>query len=361
MKILFLVPYPLGESPSQRFRFEQYFGALSSAGHTYVVRSFLSPKGWSIIYSKGNTTGKFFTIISGFVRRLFTLPSVLGYDMVFIHREASPIGPPVFEWIIAKVMRKKIIYDFDDAIWLTDNSSEGSFEKMIRWRSKVGSICRWSFVVSCGNEYLCDYARRFNSNVKYNPTTIDTNYHKPLAKVNNSEIVIGWTGSHSTLKYINEVAPALQKIPGIAFMIISNSTISIPSVQSVRNVAWKKQTEIEDLAQLDIGIMPLPNDEWSKGKGGFKALQYMAMEIPTVVSPVGVNTKIVTNGVDGFICDTTAEWVTALEKLINDPVLRKQLGVAGRKKVERNYSVSSNTSNFLSLFDRSAIIVNARR
>jgi glycosyltransferase involved in cell wall biosynthesis len=360
MKILFLVPYPLGESPSQRFRFEQYFNALLMAGHSYVVRSFLSSNGWKIIYSKGNAGKKISTIVGGGFRRIWVLFSIAAYDMVFVHREAAPVGPPVFEWIIAKVFRKKIIYDFDDAIWLTDNTSETAFEKMIRWRSKVGSICKWSFKVSCGNEYLCDYARQFNDNVVLNPTTIDTHYHKPQAKPDNHQIVIGWTGSHSTLKYLDEVVPALQKIPRVVFLIISNSTISLP-VPSARNIAWKKETEITDLAQLDIGIMPLPDDEWSKGKCGFKALQYMAMEIPAVVSPVGVNTKIVTNGVDGFVCGTTAEWITALEKLVNDPALRKKLGAAGRKKVDRDYSVSSNTSNFLSLFDRSAMIVKANR
>ncbi|MEI9917916.1 MAG: glycosyltransferase family 4 protein [Bacteroidota bacterium] len=363
MKILLLVPYPLGESPSQRFRFEQYFEVLSAAGHTYVVRSFLSPKGWNIIYSKGNSARKFFTILSGFIRRLWTLPSVTGYDRVFIHREATPVGPPVFEWIIAKVMRKKIIYDFDDAIWSTDNTSEGAFAKMIRWRSKVASICKWSFVVSCGNDYLCDYARRFNDNVVLNPTTIDTSYHKPSSQTS-SEIVIGWTGSHSTVKYIDSVVTAIQqlekKYSKLVFMVIADAPPNI-NVSSLRFVPWNRQTEIEDLSKIDIGIMPLPDDEWSKGKCGFKALQYMAMEIPAVVSPVGVNTKIVTNGVDGFICNTTEEWITALEKLISDPVLRKQLGVAGRKKIESSYSVTSNTSNFLSLFDRSAIIVNAKR
>jgi glycosyltransferase involved in cell wall biosynthesis len=349
MKILFLVPYPLGESPSQRFRFEQYFDALSLAGHSYVVRSFLSPKGWQIIYSKGNTLRKILTITSGFLRRFWILSSVTSYDTVFIHREATPIGPPVFEWIIAKVFRKKIIYDFDDAIWSTDNTTEGSLERMLRWRSKVDSICKWSFKVSCGNDYLCDYARQFNSSIVLNPTTIDTNYHRPLPTLNNNEIVIGWTGSHSTLKYIDEIVPALQEIRGVVFLVISNSTISLP-VPSVQNIKWTKETEIEDLARIDIGIMPLPDDEWSKGKCGFKALQYMAMEIPAVVSPVGVNTKIVTNGVDGFVCNSTGEWIAALKKLVGDPALRKQFGVAGRKKVEHFYSVSSNTSTFLALF-----------
>lgn len=357
MKILFLVPYPPGESPSQRFRFEQYFEILTSRGHQYTIRSFLLWKGWKILYSKGNVVDKITAVIKGYLFRVVDLFSVGRYDFVFIHREAAPFGPPVFEWLIAKVFGKKIIYDFDDAIWLTDKTDEGFFEEMIRWRSKVASICKWAHKVSCGNDFLCDYARQFNNHVVLNPTTIDTSYHKPVRKATSNEIIIGWTGSHSTLKYLDEVIPVLKslekKFSNVKFIVISNGT------SPFNHVTWNKRTEIEDLGRMDIGIMPLPDDTWSKGKCGFKALQYMAMEIPAVISPVGVNTKIVTNDVDGLICSSPDEWFAALERLITDADLRKRLGVAGRKKVEMNYSVASNTSTFLSLFDRSAMIVNA--
>lgn len=354
MKILFLVPYPYDRSPSQRFRFEQYLSLLENEGHSFWIRSFLTLSGWRIIYSKGNAIQKMIAVTGGFLRRIGALLTVSSADLVFIHREVTPFGPPIFEWLIAKVFRKRIIYDFDDAIWLTDKTNEGAFTRMIRWRSKVASICKWSYKVSCGNEYLCDYARQFNNNVVLNPTTIDTTYHKPIPKPRSNDIVVGWTGSHSTLKYLDEVKPALkileERFPKMKFMVISNGQAS---------VQWSRQTEIEDLAKFDIGIMPLPDDEWAKGKCGFKALQYMAMEIPAVVSPVGVNTRIVTHEVDGLVCSTTDQWVDAISKLINDPALRKKLGIAGRKKVENNYSATSNGSNFLSLFDRSAMIVNA--
>lgn len=360
MKILFLAPYPPGESPSQRFRFEQYLEMLKEK-NSITVQSFLSVGDWKIIYSD-STFQKIIAVIKGFLRRVAVLFTLGKYDFVFIHREATPFGPPVFEWLIANVFRKKIIYDFDDAIWLTDKTSEGAFEAMIRWRSKVASICKWAHKVSCGNEYLCDYARRFNNNVVLNPTTIDTNYHKPLPPSTTRQkdgIVIGWTGSHTTLKYLDDATPAIEaiekKFTNVKFVVISNGTTSF------NQITWKKETEITDLATIDIGIMPLPDDMWSKGKCGFKALQYMAMQIPAVVSPVGVNTTIVTNNVDGLICRTTAEWIEALEKLVTDAGLRTRLGVAGRKKVESNYSVASNTSNFLSLFDLSAINVNAIR
>jgi glycosyltransferase involved in cell wall biosynthesis len=356
---LFLAPYPPGQSPSQRFRFEQYFQALNDAGHTFTVRTFLSEWGWKIIYSRGNTFAKFRAVFRGFLTRFSDIITINHHDFVFIHREAAPFGPPAFEWLIAKVFQKKIIYDFDDAIWLTDKKSEGALERMLRWRSKVASTCKWAYKVSCGNDYLCHYARQFNKNVVLNPTTIDTTYHKPIQKTYSDEIIVGWTGSHSTVKYLEDIIPAItaveKKFPNMKFMVISDGTTSF------NQITWKKDTEIEDLAKIDIGIMPLPDDEWSKGKCGFKALQYMAMEIPAVVSPVGVNTTIITNGVEGLTCKTTEDWKRALEQLITDAALRIKLGVAGRKKVDSNYSVASNTPTFLSLFDLSAINTSATR
>lgn len=369
MKILFLVPYPLERAPSQRFRFEQYFGALTDAGHSYNVQSFLSHDGWNIIYSKGHVLRKVLAVAAGFFKRAVAVIESTGYDIIFIHREAAPVGPPVVEWLIAKVLGKKIIYDFDDAIWLTDRSTEGGLARTMRGRSKVASICRWSFRVSCGNEYLCSYARQFNQNVILNPTTIDTEYHFPSRKEANNNIndniIIGWTGTHSTLFYLKEIIPALQhtenKFPAVIFRVISNREPELPMLRSVRYTPWEKEKEIHDLSEIDIGIMPLNDDDWAKGKCGFKALQYMALEIPAVVSPAGVNSTIVQHGVDGLICKSTAEWINALERLVGDAEFRKKIGKAGRKKVQENYSVSSNTLNFLSLFELSAINTSATR
>jgi glycosyltransferase involved in cell wall biosynthesis len=364
MKILFLAPYPLKSSPSQRFRFEQYFDALTKAGHQYTFQSFLTHNGWKVIYSKGNQLSKTWAIVAGFLRRMAILPATIDADIVFIHRELAPVGPPVFEWTIAKLFRKKVVYDFDDAIWLTDAENEGWLTSVFRWRSKVGSICRWSSITSCGNEFLCSYARKFNNNVRYNPTTIDTTYHKPKDHGKTFGVVVGWTGSHSTLKYLDSVVPVIQhlekKYPDLVFMVIANRKPDIP-ISNLVFVPWNENSEIEDLSKIDIGIMPLPDDEWSKGKCGFKLLQYMAMEKPAVASPVGVNTTIITNNMDGLICHSANEWISALERLIIDPQLRAELGRAGRRKVEENYSVVSNTSNFLALFSESAIITSAAR
>jgi glycosyltransferase involved in cell wall biosynthesis len=365
MKILFLAPYPLRSSPSQRFRFEQYFKALGADGHSYVFQSFLSSTGWKNIYSKGRQVQKAWAIVSGFLRRLVVLPKALNSDVVFIHRELTPLGPPIFEWLIAKGFGKKIVYDFDDAIWLTDRKNESWFGRMLRWRSKVAMICRWSAVVSCGNEFLCGYARNYNLNVRYNPTTIDLNYHKLMdQRRTNDEIIIGWTGSHSTLKYLDSIVPVIRqlekKYSKLIFEVIADQKPDL-DISSLRFIPWKEETEIEDLSTIDIGIMPLPDDEWSKGKCGFKLLQYMSLEKASIASPVGVNTAIITNGIDGLICNDANEWIEAIGKLIDDANLRRQLGEAGRRKVETSYSVSSNSANFLLLFKSLAINTRATR
>lgn len=363
-KIHFIVPYPEAAAPGQRFRFEQYFDLLKGHGYTNYVSPFFSIDDYKILYSNGKAFSKAASIVRGFIKRVLLIPALASADIVFIFREATPIGPPIFEWIIAKVLRKKIIYDFDDAIWQTDKTNEPWMEKKLRWRSKIASICKWSYKVSCGNEYICKYALQFNNQVVLNPTTIDTEkVHIPdliqvtslpqkLEKENES-IIVGWTGSHSTLKYLEDLEPVLiqieQKYAHISFLVISNKCPSL-NLKNLIFKPWSKETEIKDLMLADIGIMPLPDDEWAKGKCGFKALQYMALEIPALVSPVGVNTKIVDNGINGYWCLSANDWMEAIEKLISNKDLRKNMGIAGRKKVIEHYSVSSNSSTFLGLF-----------
>ncbi len=359
-KILFLVPYPLHESPSQRFRFEQYFSLLQSNGYRYTVHSFLNSSNWRAFFKEGGYRVKGKGILSGIAKRIIVLFKSLMYDFVFIHREVAPLGPPVFEWILAKILRRKIIYDFDDAIWLTDRPNESWLLRTGKFRKKVGLICKWSYKISCGNEYLCHYASTFNKNVVYNPTTIDTeNLHNPIlytsknAPVN--KVVIGWTGSHSTLKYLTEIVPMLQKIlfeyPQVEFKVIADQNPTLLSLPSVSFIPWNPATEIEDLMRFDIGIMPLPDDKWAKGKCGFKALQYMALAFPAVASPVGVNSKIIDHSINGYLCNTPQDWETALRKLIEEPELRKSMGANGRMKIIEHYSVLSNASTFLSLFE----------
>jgi len=356
LKILFLFPYPLEQAPSQRFRFEQYFAALVHAGYSINSQSFWGDYYWKVLYKKGNSFQKLAGLLNGFWRRFKILGQVPSSDFVFIHRELAPVGPPVFEWLIAKVFRKKIVFDFDDAIWLPNTSEQNSFAASLKWHSKPGSICRWAYKVSVGNSYLAAYSRLYNTQVVVNPTTIDTQHHfrSPSQKKAGSLPVIGWTGTHSTLPYLNALWAVLEsvfaKVP-FEFLVIANER---PAVEYpwLRFLPWKKETEIADLCSFDIGVMPLTDDEWSRGKCGFKALQYMALSIPTVASPVGVNQEIIHNGVNGVLCASESEWFQALLKLLASEKERERIGEAGKKTVDERYSVASNTGNFLALFSK---------
>jgi glycosyltransferase involved in cell wall biosynthesis len=355
-KILFLFPYPIGESPSQRFRFEQYLDILK-AHATIETQSFWDLATWKILYKPGFGFLKLIGLVKGFVRRSVMIFRAPRYDFIFIHRECAPLGPPIFEWLLAKVLGKKIIYDFDDAIWLPNTSDENKIAMALKWHGKVGDICRWSYRVSCGNDYLADFARPFNKQTVVNPTTIDTEHlHNPALyapHLAGERIVVGWTGTHSTLKYLDPLVPVFQRLEKkypdrLELLVIANKAPHL-DLHHLTFLPWKKETEIEDLLRMDIGVMPLVDDPWAKGKCGFKALQYMALSIPTIASPVGINLKIVDKEV-GYLANAPEEWETALEKLLEAPLVRRQMGEQGRKKIIDHYSVISNTSTFLSLF-----------
>ncbi len=353
MNILFLVPYPLGVAPSQRFRFEQYFSALEKNSISFVIVPFLDDKVWDVLYAKGNFGHKIFAVLKGFVKRYLLLFSLAKYDYVFIHREAAPVGPPLLEWLIAKVFRKKIIFDFDDAIWLPNTSESNKIFSILKFYGNTKSICKWAYKISCGNDYLCNFAREFNSNVVYNPTTIDTeNYHNKTKQTANNKLVIGWTGSHSTVQYLNDLIPVfkeLEKTFDFELCVISDRKPDF-ELKSLNFIPWKKETEVDDLLRFDIGIMPLRDDKWSNGKCGFKALQYMSLGIPALVSPVGVNTKIVDHDLNGFICNTNEDWKKYFSLLLSDKERLNQLSLKTREKIVNKYSVKSNTDNFLLLF-----------
>lgn len=354
MKVLFIVPYPIGKAPSQRFRFEQYFKILEGRNIKYETHSFLTSQNWQLFSDSGRAIAKLFALFQGFMRRTLLMFRLGSYDLVFIHREAAPVGPPVYEWVISKIWRKRVIYDFDDAIWMTDKISESNVARWIKWRSKVATTCKWSYRVSCGNEYLASYARQYNSSVIVNPTTIDLTYHMTRSSKRSEGLVLGWTGSYSTLKYLARLEPVLQQIlseyPHVNVTVIADRAPNL-NLARLSFVQWDQQTEIDDLQKFDIGVMPLPDDDWSKGKCGFKLLQYFALGIPAIADAVGANNQIIINGASGYLCRSSVDWLNGLRRLISDQKLRNSFGETGRKMVEARYSVEANSSNFLSLLE----------
>ncbi|WP_051203992.1 glycosyltransferase [Hugenholtzia roseola] len=361
--IVFLVPYPFDIAPGQRFRYEQYLEALRENDFSFEIFSFLDEKTNRILYKKGNTLQKVWGVLKGYFKRLFHIWAAQKADFVFIYREATPLGAPWVEWFLAKILRKKIIYDFDDAIWIeTAQTEKKTWKHRLRNAPKVKKICVWSYKISVGNAFLKQNAETFvkagagRAQVILNPTTIDTVYKHNLYKNQTlsagEKIVIVWTGSHSTLLYLDLILPILAELEqefDFIFRVICDKNPNLP-LKNFEFCAWNAQTEIEDLVVGNIGLMPLKTDAWSEGKCGFKALQYLALGIPAIVSPVGVNCQIVQQGQTGFWATTSAEWKQALQTLMQDANLRTEMGRKGRELVEKRYSVQANTANFLSLF-----------
>lgn len=356
MKIFFLVPYPADVAPSQRFRVEAYYKILLAQGVEIETQPFLDLETWHILYQPGHILKKSLAVMRGYMRRFLMLFRLSGSDFVFIHRESAPFGPPIIEFMIAKILRRKIIFDFDDAIWVADHDDESRITQAFKWRRKVAAICRWSYKVSAGNQYLADYARKHNPNVIINPTVVDASGHhnpKQFPKRKGDHAVICWTGSDSTVRYLEELTPVLQSIkqkyPSVELLVITGQEPKLGF--QFRYVPWTKDAEVRALADSDIGIMPLPDTEWTRGKCGFKAIQYMSMSLATVASRVGVNSTIITHGENGFLASNHEDWTHYLEKLITDKKMREEMGTKARERIIRSYSIESNSSTFLSLFE----------
>lgn len=353
--ILFILPYPLGKAPSQRFRVEQFLPLLDESNISYQLACFMDDSTWKVLYSKSSVIQKAWGITKGYFKRWkHVLIDVHHHDVVFVHREAAPLGPPLFEWIVSKLWRKKLIYDFDDAIWIPNTTSENYLVRYFKAFWKVEKICKWASAVTAGNHFLAAYARQSGAqNVIYLPTVVDTENRylpNPIKKANKIP-VIGWTGSHSTLKYLDELLPVLQALEKefeFVFLVIANKDPRLP-LKQYKFIKWNEATEIKDLQQIDIGVMPLTADLWSEGKCGFKLIQYMALGIPAVASPVGVNKDIIEDGYNGFLAHSVNEWQGKLSLLLLDPLLRASIGKAGIATINEFYSLRSQEEKFLNL------------
>jgi glycosyltransferase involved in cell wall biosynthesis len=352
-KILFLAPGPLGISPGQRFRFEHYLVFIDES--RYDFHSFYPNfHSWKVLYKPKNTLEKCLILLFGFFRRIVILFTIKNYATIYVFREITPLGPPIFEWLIAKVFKKKIIYDFDDAIWIPAISEDNKIAFKFKCFGKIKKICSYAHIVTVGNNYLANFAKQFCENVIIIPTVVDTqNIHNKI-KIHGTNIcTIGWTGSFSTLIHLQTILPVLkelQKKIDFNFLAIADKDPHLP-IKNYQFIQWNKETETADLLKMDIGIMPLPNDEWSKGKCGFKAIQYMSLGIPAIVSNVGVNATIVDDGINGYVCNTHEEWIEKLAILLTNLSLRNTMGENARIKIENCYSVDATKNMFLQTLD----------
>src|SRR5205085_6413159 len=334
-------------SPSQRYRFERW---ASHPARNHAIRldfaPFESDALAQLLYEPGHLPAKGFWTLSDFVRRAAVLPRSSRYDAVVIHREAALIGPAFYERLLAWA-GKPIIYDFDDAIWSPGQAWKNGLFSRLHFTGKTSTICKLASAVTTGNEYLAQYARQRNRHVAVVPSSVELAAYPELPESSEREkFIVCWTGSTSTLVHFEHARPALEqlaaRVPLVVKIICSRPPERAINGAEMQFVRWSANREAQDVADCHAGIMPLPDDEVSRGKGGMKALQYMATGRPVVVSPVGVNTEIVRDGQSGLLARDTSQWVDALERLAHDTALRSRLGPATRgSEIRRHHSGAS--------------------
>jgi len=247
-----------------------------------------------------------------------------------------------------------LVYDLDDAVML---GSEGRSDG--RRHSRFRAMIRAADLVICGNSYLADQARRQTKQLEVIPTCIDTEAFHPRFKTKNSgPLTIGWTGSRSTNGYLNPILPVISELGSrrVQFRFLSDTAegVELDRLGDVpgKFVPWSPEVEITETASFDIGLMPLPDDPWTRGKCGFKALQYMGLGIPAVCSRVGVNAEIITHRKNGWLASSHEDWRIALSRLVGDSEFRKSLGQAGRRRVEEHYAVNVQAPRLIDCLER---------
>lgn len=349
-KVLFLVPYPT-EGASARLRVEQFLPFLDKAGIRYSLRPFFTPEFYRILYKKGNTIKKIAFFLFCACRRFIDIIKAPLYDTIFIHREVFPLGPPILEAILF-LFGKRVIFDFDDAIYLPPEGSKGIIA-LLKCPWKTDYIIRRSSIVIAGNELLRQHALPLNKNVEVIPTCIDTDrYVRNARKDKKGEVVIGWVGSHTTQVFLKDIEGVLLELlsvyPQLKIHIIGAQEDLIIHDRVIIK-SWSLEEEKADIMAFDIGIMPLPDTDWTRGKCAFKAILYMSFEIPVVVSAVGVNRDIIKDGVNGFLAYDGAEWKEKLGRLISDKALRDFIGVAGRSTAVKDFSLEANSEVFVDI------------
>ena len=315
-----------------------------------ALREF-TPEFFRLVYKPGHYLRKAVTFAALSLKRLDSLRDLSRFDVVFIYREIFPLGPPIVERLVVSRRGPPIVFDFDDAIFLPSVSDANRLIAALKQPGKVRTIIRQSDRVIVGNDYLASYARRYSDAVTVIPTSVDLSRFvpRPPAAAGSGTAsgppVIGWIGSPTTGAYLRALTPVFQKLAERRKFVLRISgtadPVTIPGVE-VDNTPWTLGREVELFNTCDVGVYPLPDDDWSKGKCGFKAIQFMACGVPVVSSAVGVNREIIQDGVNGYLASTDDEWVARLERLLLDAELRRRFAEAGRGTIAERYSLEVN-------------------
>lgn len=337
IKVLGLALYgPL--AASNRYRLGQYVPGLADMGVDLNMRHLLGDD-----YLRARFNGGALPIsrmIKDCLARFEDLWHQHDYDAIMLQCELIPLMPG---WLERALIRKPYFYDFDDAFYLKYRSGRMRLTKPLLG-GKFDTVIAGAGAVTAGNHVLADYARNFNDNTYYLPTVVDTKRYLPTKANRGSKVfTVGWIGSPSTAPYLSELVAPLSMLgveSAVRLIVVGGNAPKIPNV-SVIEVEWHEDTELDLINSFDVGVMPLPDDDWERGKCAFKLIQYMACALPVIASPVGANIDVV-NAECGLLASTPQEWLDALRTLRDQPTTCVKLGEAGRMRVVQHYSLHQN-------------------
>ena len=340
MKVLLLSKYPR-KGASSRLRSLQYISPLANEGIEVIVSSLFDDKYLSLLYEEGKRSGR--RSLMFYLKRLFVLLTVYRYDLVWIEKELFPYFPAIFERLLS-LFGVKYVVDYDDAIFHNYDLAGNGLVRMALGR-KIDTVMAKSACVIAGNHYLASHARQAGAaRVEIIPTVVDHTRYSHLHTPRAGSLVIGWIGSPSTQRYVVDIKNAIQAVCdelGARLMLVG-ATSDVASQLTgipVEIIPWSEDTEAQSIAQMDVGIMPLIDGPWEKGKCGYKLIQYMASGVPVVASPVGVNVRIVTDSGAGYLASSVCEWEDSLLALLGNDQRRYEAGKMGRKAVSETYSM----------------------
>lgn len=340
-----------------RYRIAKFVPLLVAEGHRCTVCLPSTAEKRLAWYEDKSVFSKCCYLMSVVCTRISQLRHVPGADAVFFRGPMFPYGPPILERLV-RLLNPRMVFDIDDAVWEPPAHVTSPFMRFmdLGWTAKMAGMCKHGIV---GNTYLEEHVQQWKVPTTIIPTCIDIERYaeKEYAPVDpDTPVILGWTGIRDNLGYLAPIEPVLQKLAqefNLELWISSDGHYALDGVH-VRNRTWREAEEVDYVREVDIGLMPLHDTSRARGKCAFKALQHMAAAVPVIISPVGMNSEVVQDGVNGLLAGLPEEWEDKLRLLIESPALRERLGRAGRKTVEEQYSFEVNYPKLITVLEKVA-------
>jgi glycosyltransferase involved in cell wall biosynthesis len=357
LRVLFIAAHPV-EGPSTRFRISQFLPYLEAHGVSCELRPFFTSEEARAIYLSDRTGRKIRLTLAAALRRLGDVLRAGRFDLVYILREAFPFGPPLIERALG-ARAGRMVFDFDDSIHLRSSGYDNPLDRL-RDFSKPARLVGLAHAVVPGSRWLAERAVEMGcppERIEVLPTVVDARLFAPRRRPVREEIVVGWIGTPRNTAYLTFLRDVMETVaarhPAARFRFVGAEPFHEGRAPAEFR-EWSLEGEVAEVQDFDIGIMPLPDDDFTRGKCGFKLIEYMAVGAATVASPVGANLDITVDGATGLFATTPEDWVSALDRLLGDAGLRARMGAAGRARVEAHYSLEVVAPRLLALIRRAA-------